>query len=186
MSNKYKILTKILEKNVIEYQRNESEEGLEAILGHYFEVLGKISVRYFNEYNEDYVALAIIEIIKGLKRYDATRGVKFSTFMKVRLDGTALDLLKKYKSIQDNVSYKEDMDLYQCSENAHVDKDDILEIVKQHTTDREYTIFINYVLNSLNFTEIGTLNGVSGSRIHQIYDIVIKKLGMVEALRDYI
>ena len=188
MKIKYEILAQELEEDVKRYKKTGEFHLIENVFNYYVDILKKISMKYFHRYNDEYITLGYIQLKRSLDKFDPAREVKFRTYAKRCLDGVALDLLKKYKKISDNVTYSKDIDIYpdEPMQEGGINTKDILEIIKRNTTPLEYDVFIDIVMNDFTYKNVSNKNGITTRTVFTIYKEVVKRLKSVNSLKGYL
>src|SRR5210317_1980119 len=88
----------------IEYQKTGSQQARNSLIEEYLPLLRHLAYKQWenipvvarsNHTVDDFVSVAVIELVKSIDRFDLDRGNSFSTFAVPRLRGSMLDYLRE-------------------------------------------------------------------------------------------
>lgn len=112
---------------------------------------------------EDLQSAAYLGLVEAANRFDASRGIAFSTFAYPRIFGAILDYLRQnYKSEKTNVS---DVD---CVKAQKEDGNDLFDHIFKDFNKYDQDILRSYFIAGSTMKEIGVQYGLTESRISQL------------------
>ena len=132
---------------------------------------------------EDLVSYGMIGLMDAIKKYDSTKGMKFSSYASIRIKGSMIDELRKNRPISKGAmdklnKYNKSIDELQLRLLREPNNKEIADYMGITTNEvAEIENYINlYYYEGLTLKEIGTVLSVSESRVCQLHSRAIKNL----------
>jgi RNA polymerase sigma factor for flagellar operon FliA len=135
---------------------------------------------------DDLVGVGVLGLIKAIEKFDASRGVKFTTYCIMRVRGSMLDWLRTLDHLSRHARQRcnrEGVQAVTVNSLGSMDFEDERqrifaksEIVELGLHSREREVVNLYYFEGMTMEQIGRKLGVSQSRISQIHKKLVRRL----------
>lgn len=140
---------------------------------------------------EELRSAAYLGLVEAASRFDATKGVAFSTFAYPRIWGAIIDHLRQFSmhmvsldsQSEDDGSLAETV----AAPTAPADKEEVLEVVSSGLGDQAKEVLRMYFCDGVQMKEVGRRLGVTESRVSQLltgYKKSIREQWTISELRE--
>ena len=143
------------------------------------------AVNKYRKWDEDLFQIAIIGAIEASKKYDASNGASFITYVTNGMKKAVFNEIRKSKAHMRNGHMTQcELEDYMDFTDDELRMEDLIEgdlfvnhvFNNPYLTDREKDAIKYHVLGGLSYRDIVPLMGISRARIHQLCTSAMKKV----------